>query len=147
MIIVAGIVGHAANKFTSETEEEARKLIRSILAHPDIVLCSGRCPEGGIDIFAEEEYAKMDKPCAPYIFPPRINRWEGGYKQRNIQIAEISHVVHNILVAKYPPNYKGMIFGECYHCHTKDHVKSGGCWTLKYAKSLGKTTYQHIIRI
>lgn len=146
MIIIVGIVGHAADKFTPETEEKARRLIRSLLQHPDSVLCSGHCHLGGIDIFAEEEYHSMYKSTPPpYIFSPKKFKWEGGYKQRNILIAETSHVVHNIVVAKYPPDYKGMKFKECYHCHTDDHVKSGGCWTLKYAKRLGKPTYQHII--
>jgi hypothetical protein len=31
-----------------------------------------------------------------------------------------------------------MKFDLCYHCGTKDHVKSGGCWTVKYARKLGK---------
>lgn len=147
MIIIVGIVGHAADKFTSETEEKARKAIRAALHHPDSVLCSGHCHLGGVDIFAEEEYYLLNRPTPPLIFPPKHLRWRDGYKPRNELIAEMSHEVHNIVVGEYPPDYKGDRFEECYHCHTKDHVKSGGCWTLNYAKSLGKTTYQHIIRI
>ena len=145
MILIVGIVGHAANKFTPETEEKARRLIRELLHHPDSVACSGHCHLGGIDIFVEEEYAKLNRSTPPFIFPPKKRGWTGGYEDRNKLIAETSHEVHNIVVAKYPPNYDGMEFGECYHCHTKDHVKSGGCWTLKYAKRLGKKTQQHII--
>lgn len=31
-----------------------------------------------------------------------------------------------------------MRFHGCYHCEEPNHVKSGGCWTVKYAKKLGK---------
>jgi hypothetical protein len=31
-----------------------------------------------------------------------------------------------------------MTFEMCYHCMSDTHVKSGGCWTVKYAKKIGK---------
>lgn len=145
MSLIVGIVGHEAAKFTKETEELARHIIRELLKDPGAILCSGRCPLGGIDVWAEEEYAKLNRP-KPFIYPPKVNSWLGGYKPRNILIAKTSHVVHNIVVEKYPPNYKGMTFDYCYHCNTEEHVKSGGCWTAKYAHDkLRKPAYWHLV--
>jgi len=71
-------------------------------------------------------------------FPPKVLSWEQGYKVRNLQIANRSDVVYCITVNKLPEEYTGMRFPLCYHCGTKDHVKSGGCWTMKEAIKLGK---------
>ncbi len=128
-----GIVGHAADKFTSETEKKAKDVIRTLL-NPGDVLVSGGCHLGGIDIWAEEIAKEIGCYDPDYIFLPRVLRWEGGYKQRNLKIAHNSDIVHVIVVSEYPPGYEGMRFGYCYHCHTTDHVKSGGCWTGKKAK-------------
>lgn len=143
-----GIVGHAADKFTPETEAKARALIREILADPIAILVSGHCPIGGIDIWAEEEYANLpdrENRQEPIIHAPKELNWSRGYKPRNEAIVRDSHILHNIVVAKYPPNYTGMRFNYCYHCRHSNHVKSGGCWTLKQAKLMGKITYRHII--
>lgn len=126
-----GIVGHEAAKFTTETEARARDLIRSLLHFDDIAI-SGHCHLGGIDIWAEEIADELG--LAMKIFPPKSQSWEGGYKQRNLQIAEASDIVHCIVVAEYPESYQGMRFDFCYHCKTKDHIKSGGCWTMKRAR-------------
>ena len=126
-----GIVGHEAKKFTPETEFEARAIILSLLSLNDI-LVSGGCHLGGIDIWAEEIADAM--ALEKEIYLPAINQWEGGYKQRNLKIANASDIVHCIVVADYPEGYNGMKFDYCYHCHTSDHIKSGGCWTAKRAK-------------
>src|SRR3990172_1675336 len=126
-----GIVGHEAKKFTPETEQRAREIIRSLLS-PSDVLVSGGCHLGGIDIWAEEEADALG--IEKVVFLPATRAWEGGYKQRNLQIAGESDVVHCIVVAEYPVDYSGMRFDYCYHCHTRDHIKSGGCWTAKRAK-------------
>ena len=127
-----GIVGHEGAKFTKASELKAREVIRTLLDVPHAILVSGHCHLGGIDIWAEEEAARLgiDK----LIFPPKRLTWEGGYKQRNIQIAENSSIVHCIVVDRLPINYGGMRFTSCYHCDTDEHVKSGGCWTAKRAK-------------
>ena len=130
-----GIVGHESAKFTAITEPLARETIRSVIAPGDVVI-SGRCPLGGIDIWAIEEAEAMGLETVEY--PPARNTWEGGYKQRNIQIARDSDIVICINVKVLPDSYFGMRFGSCYHCHTDTHVKSGGCWTAKYAQRLGK---------
>lgn len=126
-----GIVGHEGAKFTAETEAVARNIIRSLLSPGDI-LVSGGCHLGGIDIWAEEEADKLGIQKEIHI--PAKRTWEGGYKQRNLKIADTSDIVHCIVVSKYPEGYKGMRFDYCYHCKSSDHIKSGGCWTAKRAK-------------
>lgn len=135
-----GIVGHEAAKFTPETEAKAREMIRTLLALPDSVVVSGHCHLGGIDIWAEEEADKLGRE--KLIFPPKHLTWNTGYKPRNIQIAKASDRVYDLVVSAYPVGYTGMRFTECYHCGTSDHIKSGGCWTAKYAREkLGKPAF------
>lgn len=133
---IVGIVGSEAAKFTPETELLARAVIHGLIRGADLVV-SGACHLGGIDIWAVEEARAMG--IAVQEFPPARRQWSGGYRERNIQIAETSTEVHCITVRTLPPGYSGMRFDQgCYHCGTKNHVKSGGCWTTKYARSLGK---------
>lgn len=137
-----GIVGSEAKKFTSETEEMARTVIRSLISPSDTVV-SGKCHLGGIDIWAVEEAIKIGAGYKEY--PPKRFTWEGGYKQRNMQIVNNSDRVVCITVKRFPPNYDGMRFAYCYHCHTDEHIKSGGCWTVKQAKLKGKVAFVVVI--
>lgn len=135
--MIVGIVGSEGKKFTPETERIARGIIRELLFRPDVAACaSGHCHLGGIDIFVEEEAKNLGLTC--HVFPPKALSWNGGYRERNIEIAKKSDVVYCITVDKLPPGYVGMKFSSCYHCGTADHIKSGGCWTAKYARQLGK---------
>jgi len=126
-----GIVGSEAAKFTPATELKAREVIRAWIKKYDEVV-SGGCHLGGIDIWAKEEAGKLGIPFTEYL--PKTRSWEH-YKERNIKIAERSHVVICITVKELPPGYKKRGFeSPCYHCNTDTHIKSGGCWTVKYAK-------------
>jgi len=137
------IVGHAADKFTSATEAEARRIIRQLLADPAAVCVSGECPLGGVDIYAKEEAHAMGRG---YLgFPPKTRRWSTGYAPRNLQIARECDAIHVIVCSHYPPRYRGLRFDTCYHCYTSDHIKSGGCWTAKKAQMLGKPAWWHVI--
>lgn len=145
-----GIVGNEGAKFTPETENKARELIRWLLLSGTecvaTAVVSGHCHLGGIDIWAEEEADKLG--LEKKIFPPKHFSWDLGYKPRNILIANTSDVVHNIVLAKYPESFVGKRWKECYHCIGSGrpwHVKSGGCWTAKHALKLGKPAYWHII--
>ena len=129
-----GIVGAEGTKFTPAGERRARHLIRSVLTPGDIVV-SGGCHLGGIDIWAIEEAKILG--IATREYPPRIREW-ASYKARNIQIAKASDKVICITLTELPAGYIGMRFHNCYHCGVNTHVKSGGCWTVKYAKQLGK---------
>ena len=137
-----GIVGHEEKKFCADTKELALDIMRSVLSDGDI-LVSGGCHLGGIDVWAEEVADEMG--IEKIIFYPKTRTWAGGYRERNLQIAQRSDILHNIVVAEYPPLYVGMTFDYCYHCDATDHIKSGGCWTLKKARLLGKEVRQHII--
>jgi hypothetical protein len=131
-----GIVGSEKAKFTPATEAKARALIRSLLSPGDIVV-SGACHLGGIDIWAVEEARAMG--CGVVEFPPATRNWTDGYKPRNLKIAEYSDEVVCITVKELPEGYTGMKFQLCYHCGTNAHVKSGGCYTVKQARRMGKT--------
>jgi len=139
-----GIVGNEQAKFTLETEAKARNIITELLSQPDVThVVSGHCHLGGVDIYAEEIGKQLG--LTPLIFPPKSHNWSTGYKPRNIQIAQASDIVHVIVLSKLPDSYQGRRFTYCYHCKTDEHVKSGACWTAKYAISLGKRAIWHII--
>jgi hypothetical protein len=131
--VIVGIVGSEAAKFTSETHRKAVELIDNILSEPGVTeVVSGGCHLGGIDIWAEEAgYAKGLKVT---VYKPVVLNWNEGYKPRNLKITNRSDVVHCITLKELPSGYNGIRFEGCYHCGTKDHVKSGGCWTMKKAK-------------
>jgi hypothetical protein len=128
-----GIVGHEGAKFTDEGRKNAFGCIYTLLtSSPDPVLVSGGCHLGGIDIWAEALADELGIPKR--IFLPKKLTWEGGYKERNLLIAETSDVVHCLVVRRLPDDYTGMRFNSCYHCKSSDHIKSGGCWTARKAK-------------
>lgn len=138
-----GIVGSEASKFTEVTERAARQVIKLMIERfgADLVI-SGHSPLGGIDWWAIEEADKLGVPTREYA--PRRNYWSapGGYRERNLKIAQESDTVACISLRELPPSYQGMRFPDgCYHCHTGpgDHVKSGGCWTMQAARAQGKT--------
>lgn len=131
--MIIGIVGAEEAKFTPLGRERAVDLIWKIILDPEVEeVCSGECHLGGIDIWAHEIADALGMPFTP--FPPKTRSWLTGYMPRNLQIANHSHVVHNIVVDSLPEQFKGMRFGLCYHCNSKDHVKSGGCWTMKKSR-------------
>jgi hypothetical protein len=96
---------------------------------------------GGVDIWAEEVALQTGRSAI--IHAPQCLTWEKGYKPRNIKIAQDADVVHVLVVARPP----GGTLSYCYHCGTNDHVRSGGCWTGKYARTeLGKEWVTHVLR-
>lgn len=138
--MIVGIVGSEAAKFTESGKRKALIAIREILRSNQATgVSSGHCHLGGIDIWAED--AADEAGIVKHIYPPKYLTW-AYYKARNIQIAEKSDIVYCLSVDVLPPDYTGMRFNSCYHhCDDRDsqpHVKSGGCWTTKYARKLGK---------
>jgi hypothetical protein len=143
--MILGIVGNEAAKFTRIGEVRARLTLRSLISLPEVKkVVSGGCHLGGIDLWAIEIARDFRKSWQE--FRPRNLDWNTGYKPRNMKIAKASDEVHCIVVDELPSSYSGMVFQLCYHCGTKDHVKSGGCWTMKYAMKLGKAGKLHIIK-
>ncbi len=86
---------------------------------PNPVLVSGRCPKGGVDVWAEEVNANVDElRWKTEIYPPKNNRWEPeGYKERNLQIAEACDILY---------------------CISRKGVWDGGRWTADRAREMGK---------
>lgn len=143
-----GIVGNEASKFTRLGEVRAKEYIISLVQadrdgpKADAVI-SGACHLGGIDIWAVELAKELGIKATE--FPPKSQNW-AHYKKRNIQIAETSDMVVSVAVDVLPVDYTGMKFKLCYHCGTSDHVKSGGCWTAKYALKLNKPGWTYVIQ-
>lgn len=143
--LAVGIIGHGNDKFTEYGKETAIMIIKELLQNASC-LVSGHSPVGGIDIWAEEEAKRMGIPCD--IKSPKQTTWnsEYGYKQRNLDIARTSDIVYVLLADSYPDDYKGMRFEYCYHCKTKNHIKSGACWTAHKALGMGKKAQWIIIK-
>jgi len=139
-----------------------------------IALTSGHSIMGGVDIWAEEIAKEVGAYDESFIFIPQTEQWNDmciaptptqklpknhkcwdkcyanyhwldGYQSRNQKIAEAANIVYVIVSAQYPSNYLDKKYSLCYHCKKTDHVKSGACWTAKYAEKLGKRAIWHII--
>ena len=149
--MIVGIVGSEEAKFTTLGRDRANSIIVELLSAPGITeVVSGKCHLGGIDIWAAQIGELLGLKVTE--FAPKTHSWEGGYRPRNIQIAQHSDIVHCITVDSLPEGFKGMRFPYCYHCAAgdqllgQDHVKSGGCWTMHKAVDLGKEGHLHIVR-
>lgn len=157
MANVIGIVGAEAAKFTLLGQARARKAIdAAITCHEPEGVSSGRCHLGGVDVWAEEIAKERGCYREELIYPAKVRQWsgEGGYAQRNIRIALVSRVLVCIVVDKLPLGYKGVDYGECYHCkrpsrmklhHYIPHVKSGGCWTMWCAREVLKRPMELVV--
>lgn len=140
-----GIVGAEKAKFTEKGRTRARRLIRGILSEKGVsAVVSGACHLGGIDRWAVEMGWELGLLVVE--FPPTTHSWTAGYKPRNMKIVKASDEVHCITVDRLPEGFSGMRFDICYHCGSKDHVKSGGCWTMKKAREMGKKGILHVIK-
>lgn len=132
-----GIVGSEQAKFTPATEALARRVVRTLLTrHQADTVVSGGCHLGGVDRYAAEEGRTLGLRVVEHL--PAHQAWRGGYRERNLRIAQDSDRVFCITVDALPASYTSMRFPLCYHCHVTTHVKSGGCWTVKQALALGK---------
>lgn len=111
----------------SEYEERnARQLIANTIRYynPDFVISGG---SKGIDTMALE--VALGLGFKTECYPSSTPHWEHGYKPRNIKIATESDVCISITTQTKKES--------CYHCN-QPHQRTGGCWTVKYAKILGK---------
>ena len=135
--MMLGIVGSEAKKFTKETEDTARRSIAALCTVSGATgIVSGGCHLGGIDAWAAE-HAHANNLLLIEHLPANLS-WAAGYKPRNLLIARDCDACFCITVRELPAGYTGMRFKLCYHCGVDTHVKSGGCWTVKEAKKLGK---------
>jgi len=125
------IVGSEEKYWTKDQEERVKEKILRILnifCLDPTILVSGHCHRGGVDIWAEEiaDGLGIEKE----IYPAQVKRWsgKGGYRDRNVKIAKACDVLYDI-----EPR-RGDVFRQ-----------SGGTWTLKYARQLGKEAHVVVI--
>lgn len=132
-----GIVGSESAKFSETTRLRTLGVMaRLIQRYAPRCIVSGGCHLGGVDQWAAD--AGRDHGLQVVEHLPARRVWSGGYRERNIRIAQDSDRVVCISVKEFPQSYRGMRFPYCYHCKTDSHIKSGGCWTAHYASKLGK---------
>jgi len=136
-----------------------------------IILISGHCPKGGVDIWAEEiakelgiqteihpaehkgwkDAVKCQICGEEYEYP--IN-WETfchsgetrhlkGYCSRNIEMAESGDIGYCI-VPRSDTSYSRELW-YCRHCGIHGHPTNGGCWTIKKMKEMGKEVHLVVI--
>lgn len=109
------IVGSEQKKWTKDKETICRALIHMLMeAQPEALYISGECHLGGVDQWVKEIAQNLNKRYRGY--PPKKNSWYY-YKKRNIQMAKEG----NLVIDLEPEGFT-----------------SGGTWTVKYAKSIGK---------
>jgi hypothetical protein len=132
-----GIVGAAAEKFDAVTRKWAKRAIREAIdVYKPTRVISGGCHMGGVDKWAVRIAKKMDVKTKE--FPSTTRTWSGpgGFKERNLRIADECDLALCIVVEKLPEGFDGGVaFEDCYHCKSlrPSHCKSGGCWTAMQA--------------
>ena len=145
------IVGTSKVGYGDQTDRfiyEIRKIIMQYYEEygSNLTIVSGHSPKGGVDIFAES-IAQSFK-IKTDIYPAEVNQWGGknvnhkrlkGYKARNVQIAKGCNVLY-CFTRFNSDKRKG-----CYHCQNYKHLRTGGCWTMKAAKKLGKEVHLIIV--
>lgn len=168
MVKKLAIVGPQEDKWTDELKVKAKEYIENLIKETRdddgrLILISGHCPKGGVDIWAEEVADKLglDKQ----IFKPDVEQWEDdypteaenpylpirmkiGYKSRNIGIATNCDILYCI-VPNDKVGFNVIPYNKkcyCRHCQEWGHPTNGGCWTLKYAKNIKKPVNLVVIK-
>lgn len=109
------IVGAEQKYWSKSQEEKARMFIKEIMENfEDSLFISGDCPKGGVDIWVREIAQDLNKSFKSY--PPRMNSWYW-YRKRNMKMAQEGDLIINIEPLGH---------------------RSGGMWTMNYAKKIGK---------
>ena len=129
-LLKIAIVGGQENRWEGKQKTAAREYIRDLykrMVEAGVkVVISGGCPNGGVDIWAEDmvEFSFKEE-ITIMVFPPEVNQWEDrhghkGYRSRNKRIARMCDVLYDL-------EPKG--------------VRSGGTWTAEVAERLGKEVH------
>lgn len=141
-MVVIGFVGSEQRYWTLKQERKARKFIRDLLlfyiqrfklgielAMP--IVCSGRCKEGGVDIWAEEIADELG--LKKKIFPAKGTGWKF-YRRRNLKIIKASSRIFDI-EPQVPEVSRKAEYDETSR---KWFRHSGGTWTVNEARKKGK---------
>lgn len=124
------IVG-TSHALTRNEERDIQQLIENILNDYNIdddEIISGGAK--GVDTMAIE--LASSRGFLFHTILPESEKWEGGYKERNLKIAKMCDILYCISI---PIHNKA-----CYHhAHIETpHEKTAGCWTMKEAVKLNK---------
>ena len=117
-------------EFTKKEERDIQKLITDILndynKYEDEIISGGA---KGVDTMALESASERGFLFCTIL--PESEKWEGGYKERNLKIAKMCDVLYCLTI---PVHDK-----KCYHHNPpQNHQKTAGCWTMKEAIKLNK---------
>ncbi len=130
------IVG-TSHTLTENEERDIEQYITHIISKygvGDEIISGGA---KGVDIMAVA--LATSRGLTISTFHPDVKNWKG-YKARNLRIAKTCDELYCITI----PKREGE--PECYHHNPpQDHTKTAGCWTLKEALKLGKTTHLMVI--
>lgn len=125
------IVG-TSHALTENEERDIQQLIANILndydRDSDEIISGGA---KGVDIMAIE--LASSRGFIFHTILPESEKWEGGYKERNLKIAKMCDALYCISIPERSKKER------CYH-HTPPakHQKTAGCWTMKEALKLNK---------
>lgn len=135
-----GIIGPEKRKFTPESAQRLRALIREVTAHATEIV-SGQWLGNGVDLAAR---TIADTRGIPYTgFPPYTNELigHGLWKRQNIVLAEYCDEVICFVLATLPPAFIGRggkpLTPLCRECGGA-HYTCAGCWTVEQARLRGK---------
>lgn len=128
------IVGTSHNLTESE-ERDIQQTIAYIINRyepdEDTIISGGA---KGVDKMAIE--SAISRGFNTLVFSPKKEQWDGGYKERNIKIAEECHIIYCVSIPIHNT--------ECYHHKTPPplkHEKTAGCWTLNRVREMGKECF------
>jgi len=134
------IVG-TSHALTENEKKGVQQLIANVLNDynkDDDEIISGGAK--GVDIMAIELASSRGFLFRTIL--PELEKWEGGYKERNLKIAKMCDVLYCLTIPR-----KDKDEAKCYHHDPpEDHKKTAGCWTLNEALKLGKQTQLMVIK-
>ena len=125
------IVG-TSHALTENEERDIQQLIANIIndydKDSDAIISGGA---KGVDTMAIELASSRGFLFRTIL--PESEKWEGGYKERNLKIAEMCDALYCISIPIHEkPCYHHKLYSET------PHEKTPGCWTMKEALKLNK---------
>ena len=168
-----GIVGASEEKWTGTQKAQVKVKIKRILSFAendvlvdseetvigskvinisksvDVILVSGGCPKGGVDIWAEEVADELG--FKKEIYKPEVNQWNDelrnwetwakGYRSRNIQVANASDILY-VISPKCDKCVDGMEIGfvdkdGIKHPRIEYDMVEGSNWNIMCKKCKG----------
>ena len=125
---VIAIVGASKRSFINNRFDDVLNRIANIIKEevPFEVISGGA---DGVDTIVKRAHPKT-REIKPAVFQWLDMGNAYGYRSRNMMIAEQCDKLYNVVMKDE--------MSSCYHCDKMGHKVSGGCWTMNYAKSIGK---------